>query len=187
MRLIDFHRGVLDHARGCLAELDPASPTRSTIGWTATETIDHLIAVNAMCANATRQIGPDRLGADGVTLRQPDETPLAGWERTTRSLHAAFDADPLDALMPTPLGRPYPGSVVLTQNALEHLLHVCDLGPLLGAPPAIPDASVTEALARILERPDLWRQFRERGMYAEPVNLGPDASPLSRLLAYTGR
>jgi hypothetical protein len=184
MKLTEFHRAVLDLTEDQLSRLDPADPTPSAIGWSTAETIEHLVAVNAMCANAARQIGPELLGTPtGVALRQPGESPVDAWRRTAEEFSAAFGPENFDVPMPTPLGRPYPGSVVLTQGTLENLLHICDLGPLA----RIPDAIVGEALARVLERPDLWSEFRERGMYAEPVVADPDADPLPRLLGYTGR
>jgi hypothetical protein len=192
MTLHDFHLAVLDLTRAELSRLDPGDPTRSAIGWTAVDTIDHLVAVNALCANATRQIDPSLPGppdAGGVPVRLADESALDAWLRTADAVTAAFApaAANLDVPMPTPLGRPFPGSVVLTQNALENLLHLCDLGPLLGAPPAVPDEMIAEALGRILERRELWDEFRRRGMYADAIVADPDATPFTRLLAYTGR
>jgi hypothetical protein len=184
MKLTDFHRAVLDLTEDYLSRLDVADPTPSAIGWSITETIEHLVAVNAMCANAARQIGPELLGTPiGVALRQPSESPMDAWRRSAAQLSAAFGPENFEVPMPTPLGRPYPGSVVFTQGTLENLVHICDLGPRL----TVPDTVVCEALARILERPDLWSEFRARGMYAAPVLADPDADPLPRLLGYTGR
>lgn len=192
MKLRDFHTEALEFTGRLLDKLDPTSPTPSAIGWSGLETVDHLIAVNAMCADAARQIPPDALGdpsVGGVALRGADESPIGAWWRTAAAVTAAFapHAADLDAPMPTPLGRPFPGAVVLTQNTLENLIHLCDLDALLDAPVQLPTTLLAEALGRILERPALWQEFRDRGMYAGPNLAGSDASPQERLLAFLGR
>jgi uncharacterized protein (TIGR03086 family) len=190
MDLYALHRAVVDFTATVLARIDmdrPATPT--AIGWPADELIDHLVTVNAMCANATRQIGPEHLGTRGVPLRTVPEKPLQAWRRTAEAFSTAFtpEADNLDTPMPTPLGRAYPGHVVLTQGTLENLIHAWDLGPVLATPVTLPADLVAEALGRILEQPELYQEFRDRGSYAAPLATGPAASPQDRLLAYLGR
>jgi uncharacterized protein (TIGR03086 family) len=190
MDLHDFHQAAQAFAASVINGLDTAALARpAATGWTAAELVRHLAAVNALCANAADAIGPGQLGAAGVLPEQAGEEPAQAWQRTAAAFTGAFAAPArnLQVLMPTPLGEPYPGWVVLTQGSLENLVHAWDLGPALGTPLTLPADLVTEALARILEQGDLYRKFRDRGMYAKPVPPSPHATPQQRLLGYLGR
>jgi uncharacterized protein (TIGR03086 family) len=190
MDLYDFHQAVQTFTASVITGLDTAMLARpSAIGWTVAELVQHLAAVNAVCANAANTIGPEQLGAAGVLPEEGGEEPVQAWQRTAAAFTGAFAAPArnLEMLMPTPLGEPYPGWVVLTQGSLENLVHTWDLGPALGTPLALPADLVAEALARILEQGDLYRKFRDRGMYAKPVPASPHADPQQRLLGYLGR
>jgi uncharacterized protein (TIGR03086 family) len=190
MDLYDFHQAAQTFAASVITRLDTAMLERpSAIGWTVAELVRHLAAVNALCANAADAIGPEQLGTSGVLPEKAEEEPVEAWQRTAAAFTGAFaaSADNLEVLMPTPLGEPYPGWVVLTQGSLENLVHTWDMTPVLGTPVALPADLVTEALARILEQGDLYRKFRDFGMYAEPVPPSPHATPQQRLLGYLGR
>jgi uncharacterized protein (TIGR03086 family) len=193
MELYDFHLAVKGFTASIVTTINLQGPNRPTAtGWTGTELVRHLAMVNALCANAASKLGPEQLGVPGIGGVLPeldDEEPVQAWQRTAAAFTAAFapSAQNLDLAMPTPLGEPYPGWVILTQGTLENLVHAWDLGPALGSPVTLPAGLVTEALGRILEQGDLYTKFRDRDMYARAIPPSPHATPQQRLLGYLGR
>jgi uncharacterized protein (TIGR03086 family) len=186
MRLIDFHHAAMAWTAHHFTALDQVALDAATaIGWTGRELVTHLVAVNTMCTNSSRGIGPDQLG--DITAVVGDD-PVGAWQSTARALTAAFaDPDRYTAIMPTPVG-PHPGATVLTVGTLENLIHTTDLAPTRNQPGnPIPDELLTEALARIMSLAPLFDHFRTIDFYAPPRTVEPDAGPQQRLLAFLGR
>jgi uncharacterized protein (TIGR03086 family) len=100
-----------------------------------------------------------------------------------RSQRAWSQPDVLQRELATPWG-PMSGERVASQSTLSTLVHGWDLAVALGLDAEMPqhllDLSwgVAEPLAPVL---------REAGVVAEPVELGEEATPTQRLLAFLGR
>jgi uncharacterized protein (TIGR03086 family) len=185
MKLIDFHRQSLAWTATRIAAARGHEDARVPgTDWTAADLAGHLVAVNVMCSSSAAGIGPEAMPDPAGFI---DTDPIGAVASTSARFSAAF-ADPAiyATIVPTPVG-PHPASVVLTQGTLEHLIHGYDLARALGANATIPHELVVEALARIVEQPALYNQFREMGMYAAPLPAAPDASAQDRLLGALGR
>lgn len=188
MTLTNFHKAAMTYASEHIAALDAdrlGTPIEGCEGWTAADLVGHLAMVNTMCRNSTLGKGPDQLPTPEDLV---GDDALGAYTATAAAFTAAYanEAEVFAKDMPTPVGM-YPGSVVMTQGTLENLVHGWDLARSLGREATIPAELIGEALGRILGAQPLYQQFFEMEFYSPSVDVGPDAGPQDRLMAYLGR
>lgn len=137
-------------------------------GWTVRELVDHTLHWQAM--------GGGILGAG--------TSPGDDWETVEPALSAALD-DPSNLEGTAPEFNDMPKHQVLGFVVGDLLIHSWDLARSIGADDTLPVEAV-EATQLGLSRvpPDM---LRSPNMYAAPVEVGDDASPQDRLIAFAGR
>ena len=163
---------------GLLGQLRPqehaALPTPNA-GWTVHDLVVHI------CENPFSFL--TWAGAD--TSPPADGPPTARYTEAIERLVAAYSAPGmLEKPLPTPFGD-LSGGPVLAVCFADQLTHVWDLSRALGVPVDVPDELAETALA-------VWQGFitdglRDAGAFGKAEEPGPDAGPLDRLAAFTGR
>jgi len=157
-------------------------------GWTVRQVGNHLVASLTLLARIaegepvppaefdTRAMADtDHLGAD----------PAAAFHTAAQRSTAVFRLpDTLARSYPFPPG-PTPGIVLANLSLLESLVHGWDLARGAGLPyPA--DHGVVAAVQAFAAQA-VGDQQRQAGLFAAPIPVGPDAQPLTVLLAHLGR
>lgn len=96
----------------------------------------------------------------------------------------AWNKRGLDGMVPVGDGE-MPADVAANILSLEFLIHAWDLAVATGQDVVVSD----EVTAYVLELAEqvITPQTRERGAFADEVEVGPDAHVLDRLIAYSGR
>jgi uncharacterized protein (TIGR03086 family) len=138
--------------------------------WTVRELVDHAVDVQT------------RLGAAlGGTAGEGSD-----WSTVHAAMKAALSAaDALDGNINHPAMGEMPKHQVLGIAASDLLLHSWDLARAIGADGALPAAAV-EAVALGLQR--MPAEFmRSPGRFGPEIEVGDDAGPQDRLLAFSGR
>jgi uncharacterized protein (TIGR03086 family) len=121
--------------------------------------------------------GAGAVPADGTTL----EARLAGPAQAVLEAWTARGADGTVTLSPGEM----PATMVLGIGAIEFLVHAWDFAQATGQ-----RLTVDDGLSRyVLDQAGqiITPAGRERGLFADPVQAGPDAGLLDRLIAFTGR
>jgi len=90
----------------------------------------------------------------------------------------------LDGTIPAPGGGEMPAEVATSILSLEFLLHAWDFAQASGQPLPVSDEVVT--YVQTLADPII-PEGRARGAFADEVDPGADATPLQRLVAFSGR
>jgi len=127
----------------------------------------------------------DDLTAGADTSPPADGPPTARYDEAIQRLVAAYSAPGmLEKPLPTPFGD-LTGGPVLAVCFADQLTHVWDLSRALGVSVDVPAELAGHALA-------VWQGFitdglREAGAFGKAEEPGPDATPLDRLAAFTGR
>ncbi len=121
----------------------------------------------------------------GVTVTNPDEGTL---ENRVAVMGAqaieAWRARGVDASVPAPGGGEMPAAVGASIMSVEFLLHGWDFAQASGQHLPVSDEVV--AYVQTLADPII-PPGRTRGAFADEVDAGPDATPLERLVAFSGR
>lgn len=121
----------------------------------------------------------------GETPAEPDvRDPLQGFGPALEDLAAAISAPgALDRTVAAPFGE-VPGETFARFVVLDGLVHGWDMATATGQPYEPPDELVAavDAFARGALDP-----LRDGTTFADAVEPAPDASPIERLAAYTGR
>lgn len=147
--------------------------------FTVAGVLEHMIAGASAFAPAFRGVPPlpaDSPGADGVTDR---------WRRAMTDLQDAVHSDgALDRTIAAPFGD-VPGAAFARFVVFDGLVHGWDLATATAQPYAPPENLVREV-------DDFVRQVLTPGMrdgdtFAAETTAPPDASPLERLVAFSGR
>jgi uncharacterized protein (TIGR03086 family) len=152
-----------------------AAPSPCT-EWTVREVANHLVAALDYFARAVTGAGEGDMEADHV-----GDDPAAAYRAVADRCLAAFTEPVLAATHPFPGGEA-PGWVIANISLSESLVHGWDVATGAGLPYDPPAEAVAEVLS-----------FQEGGgekppgAFAAPVRVPPDASPLVRVLAATGR
>jgi uncharacterized protein (TIGR03086 family) len=162
---------------GVVGEITPDQLDRPTpcADFTVAGVLEHMISGAYVFAAAFRGEAPD----------EPDLTDvLAAFGPALTTLAAAISAPgALDRTIAAPFGE-VPGETFARFVVLDGLVHGWDLSTATGQPYDPPDALVAavEAFARQALDP-----LRDGQTFGPPVEPAPDASPIERLAAYTGR
>jgi uncharacterized protein (TIGR03086 family) len=159
---------------GTIGPDDLDAPTLAT-QLTVRGVLEHMIAGGTMFAAAYR----------GVAPTAPDlRDPIAGIQRTLGDLGAAVSAPgALERTIESPFGT-MDGESFARYVVLDGLVHGWDLATALGREFDPPPAVVAAAMEFAERTIDAWR---DGTTFAAAAPADPDASPLERLVAYTGR
>lgn len=163
-----------DATAAVLAEVTDWDARSPCAEWTVREVANHLVgglkAFAASVEHTEWDMDGDHLGDD----------PHGAFRAAADRCLAAF-ARPgaLTETHPFPSG-PAPGSVIASISLSETVVHGWDIARGAGVPYTPPPEAVADLLAEELES-------SAEGMFAPPVPVAPDAPPLTRLLARTGR
>lgn len=144
--------------------------------WTVREVANHLVgALKAFAAaveHTESEMDGDHLGDD----------PYGAYRAAADRCLAAFDRPgAMTDLHPFPFG-PTPGSRIAEISLSETVVHGWDIARGAG----VPYSPAPEVIAEVLARAESLEPPAEE-MFAPPVPVAPDAPPLTRLLARTGR
>lgn len=168
-----------------VAEVGPTEMGLSTPcdGWTVRDLLNHLVGGAQMFAGAL-QGGPLR----DISGRMPDvvgDDPSAAFADAAQAFGAAAQSPGADARVLELSFGSMTGATFLRFVAFDLLVHSWDLATTLGEGLDVPDAVVLGA-ERIAHRSLDGRQ-RDANSFSEPVAVPSGATPLERLVAYTGR
>ncbi len=161
-------RGVL----GGLGEADLQRPTPCT-EFTVAELCDHLDRSMVLLAgSAGAQLQPDASAAPARRVSALADQAIEAWRG-----HGVAGSVPLGR-------RELPAADVVSIITMELVVHAWDLARALEVPVEVPAA----VLAHLRERaPHLISPDRRGRAFAAEVPVGPAATPLDRLIAFTGR
>jgi len=142
--------------------------------WDVTALADHLIATIGRLGTAAG-IEPTVPDGDSIDQRiqQLTQPTLAGWRRRGLTDDVVFS------------GRTLPAHLALGILALELLVHGWDFAVALRRPLHVSDAHASHVLG--LAQQTLTTQSRATAGFDSPVPVPASASPLDRLIAFTGR
>lgn len=151
--------------------------------WDVRDLVDHLVTEQLwaphLLAGATLEEVGDRF--DGDVL---GDDPIATWERAAGDAREAFTAaGALDGTIHTTMGE-IPALEYTRQMTIDLAVHGWDLARAIGADERL-DPELVAALFEVWEpRADL---LADSGVFAPPIEVGPDADLQVRLLAVLGR
>lgn len=166
--------GICQRVLRGVAEADYHKPTVCT-DFDVTQLADHLIgSVTFMCAAAGGESG-----ADSVT--SPLET------RVATAAQAALEAWHVRGLDGEVKVGPHemPAGAALGILSIDFLVHAWDFAQATGQQVPVSDEVAQHVLG--LARQIITPETRGGGSFADPIEAGPDASLLDRLIAFTGR
>lgn len=167
-------RKAYDATAAVLAAVTDWDAQSPCADWTVREVANHLVGALTAFAAAVEHtewtMAADHLGDD----------PLGAYRAAADRCLAAFERPgAMTEPHPFPFG-PTPGSVIAAISLSETVVHGWDIATGAGVAYTPPPEAVAELLAADAEPP-------AEGMFAPPVPVPPDAAPLTRLLARTGR
>lgn len=149
--------------------------------FTVSGVIDHMVVLGSQFAYLFRGEEPVPVAAPAATEEVPAEQFHAVMDDLLDAVHSP---GAMDRTITAPVGE-MPGDAFAKFLALDGLVHGWDLATATGQP-YDPPAEVVDAVAAFAGgaiRPEM----REAGMFAHPTTPPPGATPLERLVAFTGR
>lgn len=177
---LDYPRETL---RGLIAnvKLEQLSESTPCSEWDVRDLINHFVGGAGMFAAAFR--GEElNLGADAPDLVGAD--PLGAFDGAIGSFTDAVDEPgAIDRMVVLPFGT-LPGPAVLELLKFDLLVHCWDLATATGQPFDPPTETVEQSLAtaQMMIQPAL-----RGGPFGAEVTAGASATPMERLVAFTGR
>ncbi len=147
--------------------------------WTVHELIEHMCQGGHMIAGGLRGEAPPEESPDFLSAG-----PAAGWAAAAAALAAAATPEALTASHQMPFGE-VPGEVAVSVITADHLTHAWDLARATNQDLEVDDDLAAWALAT-------WQvavpaDGRTGDGFAAAVIVSDDASPLDKLVGYTGR
>jgi uncharacterized protein (TIGR03086 family) len=179
---LDYQREAL---RGLVAQVTPEQLSLSTpcTDWDVRGLISHFVGGAGMFASAFNgaqlDIDPDTPMPDLV-----GDDPLGAFDGAIAQFTDAVDQPgAIDRMVTLPFGT-LPGPMVLELLKFDLLVHCWDLATATGQPFDPPADAVERGLqtAQMMISPEL-----RRGPFAEEVTVRASATPIERLVAFTGR
>ena len=172
-----------EFAQSVLADIDPGrlDDPSPCAGWDVREAANHLLGGQhyfAACARGD--------GLEPHTDGPPDFTAgdmVAAHRQAAEACAAAFTDEAMTATLPTIRGE-VPGGMLFQVAAMENVLHAWDAGRGAGLSPQVPD-DIAEAILGVVGA--IAANARGDGDFAEPVEVGDDASMTDRIVALSGR
>jgi uncharacterized protein (TIGR03086 family) len=150
--------------------------------WAVRDLLNHVVGGGYMFATCLNggTVDPSAAPAD---LLGDDHA--AAFDAAIAAFNAALDAtDDLSTMVTLPFGT-LPADVALRVAAADLLVHSWDLAKATGQSFSPPDEfvlSATPFYEQFIQPP-----IRAMGIFAEAVDVGDDASPLDKLVAFSGR
>ncbi|MEO6570161.1 MAG: TIGR03086 family metal-binding protein [Ilumatobacteraceae bacterium] len=163
---------------------DDLARLTSCDGWDVQTLLAHIVGV----ANRVAALG--RGSIETGELPVPDRVARAEWVpmwigAAADALDVWADDDLLTTMVSPPFGT-MPGAVALGIYTTELTVHHWDLATAIGAPVEWDDRLIVGALAGMMVA--LPADGRGDGIpFSSVVDVAPDAAPIDRLVAYTGR
>lgn len=160
-------------------QLDTATPCE---GWTVRELVAHLVGV------ARRIVA---VGEDGDIASIPlvpdvaDDDLVGEWHAWAARIGPAWGDDRLAAIVHPPFGD-MPGFAALGVYVSELSVHTWDLATATGQQPVYDDTVVLATLDAMSSKLPAAGRPAEIP-FADAVPVGPDATPIERLVAFCGR
>jgi uncharacterized protein (TIGR03086 family) len=174
LRQLDLLGPELDRVVGAIRpdQLDNQTPCAA---FTVRGILEHMVVGATMFTAAFR----------GTPPAQPDTSDLLGAFGPTLGalLDAIRERGALERTIEAPFG-PVSGDTFARFVVLDGVVHGWDLATATGQPYAPPQALVASAEAFARSAVD---QLRDGDTFAAAVHPGPNATPIERLAAYTGR
>jgi uncharacterized protein (TIGR03086 family) len=151
-------------------------------GWKVRDLVNHLlaaeVAVRPMLAGET-------LDEFTVPAWARSEDPIALWEAAVADAREAFGEDgALEVTVRHPVAGEMPGAFLAAFRATDNAVHAWDLAMAIGADTKLSPELVTELLGLIEPAQEF---IQASGVFAEPIDVAPDADPQTQLLALLGR
>ncbi len=180
-----LHRDALGATRRAVAHIghDEWEQPTPCGEWTVRELANHVVAGNwwaaelasgATIAEVGSKLDGDQLGTD----------PLDSYDSSANAAASAFEVQgALDAPCAVSYG-PVPGSVYAEHRFIDVLIHGWDLALSTGQDLAL-EPSLVDACWRVV-KPQA-EMLQGSGMFGNPLAVGADADPQTRLLAALGR
>ena len=172
--------------RGLVAGVASSDLTKSTpcAKWDVRGLVNHFVGGAAMFASAfegqAEAIDPDAPMPDLV-----GDDPLGSFDRAIAAFDAAIDRPgAMDQLVDLPFGS-MPAPIVLELLKFDLLVHCWDLATATGQP-FEPPADLTEQ-AIVTAQQLIAPQLRDGDTFGAEVSVGAGATPIERLVAFTGR
>lgn len=165
------------------AQLDDPTPCTAL---TVRGVLEHMIEGATSFAAAFRgEAGPPADGAAATADPAGAADPLARFGQALTGLAEAMHSPgALDRTIAAPFGD-VPGPAFARFVVLDGLVHGWDLATATGQPYEPPDGLV--AAVDAFAREAIVPAMREAGMFAAPAEAPADATPIERLVAFTGR
>jgi uncharacterized protein (TIGR03086 family) len=182
--MLEQLEGAFGSTERVVAGIRPAQMSEPTPckEWDVRTLLGHTTGVvTRFCWTARRESPPEDAGADEVA----DD--FAGAYRAAAASTLAAWAAPhaLEGTCRLPIGMELPAPVAAGINAVDTLVHGCDLARATGQPLTIDPALATAALEFC--RSAITDDIRHRGAFGPIVPVSDDASPSDRLVGFLGR
>lgn len=147
--------------------------------WTVHELVDHLCEGAHMIAGAFEGQAPPEEAPDFLA-----DGPMNGWSAASSHLAAASTPEVLGSLQQMPFGE-VPGEAALALIVSDQITHAWDLAQATGQDHGLSDELCLYALAT-------WQGIvpadgRDGKNFDDAIAVGPDASAVDQMCAYTGR
>jgi uncharacterized protein (TIGR03086 family) len=149
--------------------------------FTVSGVIDHMVVLGSQFAYLFRGEQPVPVAPPAATDEVPTELFHAVMDDLLGAVHSP---GAMDRTIVAPVGE-MPGDVFAKFLALDGLVHGWDLATSTGQP-YDPPAEVVAAVASFAGGA-ISPEMRQAGMFGPPTTAPPDATPLERLVAFTGR
>ena len=147
--------------------------------WTVHDLVGHMCGGAQMIAGGLQGQAPPSEMPDFVA-----DGPAAGWAAARSAIEAAATPEALAAMHQMPFGE-VPGEMAVAVITADFLTHAWDLSQATGIEHGITDELAEFGLQTWM--PVVPAEGRTGDGFKAVVDVGADASPLDKLLGYTGR
>jgi uncharacterized protein (TIGR03086 family) len=153
--------------------------------WAAVDVVRHLVGWIP---------GPGFLlgtfGIDTAPVPSVDDDPLGAWVAVRDAVQAGLDDPTVASRIEDcgPIGSlPFSAAVDMTVSS-DVFIHTWDLATAAGVPAALDEAELARQLDAVASiPPEVDAAMRASGHFGPRIEVGPDADPLTRVLAFYGR
>lgn len=165
------HTEPLDDVVLSVADWDAASPCE---GWTAADVLDHVMDTHR-----------DFVSRHGREIPLVPGTPAEQWQQHSAAMAALVgDEEFTGTALETPFGDSTVGQVLLDFYGMDLIVHRWDLATSQGIDHALREDELDEVDAAV---DGYGPTVYGPGLFADPVEVPPDADRQARVLARTGR
>jgi uncharacterized protein (TIGR03086 family) len=151
--------------------------------WDVRALVNHNVAENRWAVDLLAGRTVDEVGDAHRGDLLGDDPVYAYRESAERAREAAADDGVLERTTHLSFGD-VPGAFYLTQRWIDLLVHAWDLSVSTGQDPDLPAELASAALEEMRAQEEA---VRASGVFGPPVDVGPEADHLTRLVAFLGR